>query len=262
MRQTPESLSGCVAVVTGAASGQGRATAVRLAREGALIAALDVDPAGLASLQDECERDGTTTCLPIEVDVSSATAVQAAFAQSQEALGPAYILAAAAAIYPPPRDVIDMTPEQIARIFDVNVFGIFNCVREAARQMVDADRGGRIVLWSSLGARRAIAGYGPYCSTKGAVEGLARALAAELGPAGVAVNVIAPGAVDTPMIAGEDLAREAALLPARRIGQPEDVAELAAYLCSSHVGFMTGTVIDIDGGSGAINGMAARADPE
>jgi 2-hydroxycyclohexanecarboxyl-CoA dehydrogenase len=247
-------LAGKVVVVTGAASGQGRATAVRLAREGAPVAAIDVNAEGLASLAAEIEAAGGTM-LPLEVDVASQAAVEEAFARVRSELGPTYVLAAAAAIYPPPREVVDLPADEVERIFAVNVYGIFHCARAAGRQMIEAGEGGRILLWSSVGARLAIAGYSAYCASKGAVEGFSHVLAVELGPHGVLVNVIAPGAIDTPMLAGADLDTHASLLPSGRVGQPEDVAELAAYLCSPLAGFVTGTTITIDGGSCAVNGL-------
>ena len=245
-----------VAVVTGAGSGQGRATALRLARGGALIAGVDVDSDAVTSLSRELEKAGAV-CLPFETDVSSPRMVAETFARIQDTLGPAYILAAAAGIFPPPRELVDLTPEQIERIFAVNVYGVFNCAREAARQMLMAGNGGRIVLWSSVAAQLAAAGHSAYCASKGAVEAMARVFAAELSPHGIYVNVISPGAIDTPMLAGYDLDIHESALPSRRVGQPDEVAELAAYLCSRHVGFVTGATVNIDGGLSAINGIVA-----
>src|SRR5207249_11150663 len=104
------------------------------------------------------------------------------------------------------------------------------CARAAASHMVAAGRGGRIVLWSSVGARLAVAGHVSYSASKGGVESAARGLAAELGPHGITVNVIAPGTIDTPMNSAVELDRLTRHLPARRPGTSEEVAELALYL--------------------------------
>lgn len=248
------SVAGRVAVVTGAASGQGRATALRLAREGALVAALDVDSGALAGLADEVSALGSPFRV-LEVDVSDAGAVDSAFSEIRADLGPAYVLAAAAAIFPPPALSHERDPAETARVLDVNLLGVIHCTTSATRQMLEAGRGGRIVLWSSIGASAAIAGHAVYCAGKAAVEGLGRALAAELGPHGVTVNTIAPGAIDTPMIA--DVPPDPAyyeILPVGRVGRPEEIAHLVSYLCSDEAGFTTGAVLAVDGGLGGING--------
>ncbi len=247
-------VSGRVAVVTGAASGQGRATSLRLAGEGAVVAALDVDTAGLASVVDEISDMGSR-CRGLQVDVSDAEAVAAAFGEIEADLGRAYVLAAAAAIYPPGALSHLRDPEETARVFDVNLMGVVHCAGAATRQMIEEGRGGRIVLWSSIGAGAAIAGHAAYCAGKAAIEGLGRALAAELGPFGITVNTIAPGAIDTPMIS--DAPPDEAyyeILPAGRPGTPGEVAHLVSYLCSDTSGFMTGAVLALDGGLSGING--------
>ena len=248
------SISGRVAVVTGAASGQGRATALRLASEGALIGALDVDAAGLDSLIEEISGMGMR-CGGYKVDVSDRAAVNETFAEIEAELGRTYVLAAAAAIYPPSAASHLRNPEETARILDVNLMGVIHCASAATGQMIEQGQGGRIILWSSIGAGAAIAGHAAYCAGKAAIEGLGRALAAELGPYRITVNTIAPGAIDTPMIA--DLPPDPAyyeILPTGRPGQPEEVAHLVSYLCSDGSGFMTGAVLALDGGLSGING--------
>jgi NAD(P)-dependent dehydrogenase (short-subunit alcohol dehydrogenase family) len=252
-------LTGRVAAVTGAGSGQGRATAFRFARAGASVAALDVNGPAVERLAAELQ-DAGGSCVALEVDVASASAVAHSFGRIKSELGPIYALAAAAGIWLPVRSVVDLPPEQVEQIFAVNVFGIFNCVREAARQMLSAGEGGRVVLWSSAGARSATTGASAYGASKAAVEGMARAFALDLSPHAICVNVIAPGLVDTPQSIGTDLDLYAEILPARQVGTAAEIAELALYLCSEHVGFITGAVFDIDGGSGAMNGMFRAVD--
>lgn len=244
-------LSGRVAVVTGAASGQGRATALRLHRAGAAVAALDLNSSGLETLDEGI--------LPLTVDISDPDAVADALESTENTLGPAYILAAAAAIWGGWNSIVDMEYDDMERIFRINTFGALYCVKNAARQMIRAGQGGRVVLWSSVAATRGQPCDIPYSGSKAALEGMARPLAGELARHEITVNVIAPGAIDTPMLAGSDLSFYDTVLPGRRIGTPEEVAELVAWLCSPRSRFVTGAVIPIDGGVTSINGPWALA---
>ena len=244
-------LSGRVAVVTGAASGQGRATALRLRRAGATVAALDVNNEGLATLGDGI--------LPLTVNSSDPGQVGAAFDEIENSLGPAYILASAAAIWAGWNSIVDMDYDDVERIFRINTFGTLYCVKNAARQMIGEGRGGRIIMWSSIAAARGQSGDIPYTGSKAALEGMARPLAAELSTHEITVNVIAPGAIDTPMLGAADLSFYDTVLPGRRIGTPDEVAELVAWLCSPRSRFVTGAVIPIDGGVASINGPWALA---
>lgn len=244
-------LGGRVAVVTGAASGQGRATVRRLRRAGATVAALDLNAEGLATL-----GDGVLT---LAVDTSEPDRVAEAFEEIESSLGPAYILASAAAIWAGWNGIVDMDYDDVERIFRINTFGTLYCVKNAARQMVREGRGGRIIMWSSIAAARGQAGDIPYTGSKAALEGMARPLAAELAQHEITVNVIAPGAIDTPMLGAADLSFYDTVLPGRKIGTPDEVAEVAAWLCSPRSRFVTGAIIPIDGGVASINGPWALA---
>ena len=244
-------LSGRVAVVTGAASGQGRATVLRLHRAGAAVAALDLNAEGLATL-----GDGVLT---LAVDTSDPDRVAEAFDEIENSLGRTYILATAAAIWAGWNSIVDMDYDDVERIFRINTFGTLYCVKNAARQMIEEGRGGRIIMWSSIAAARGQAGDIPYTGSKAALEGMARPLASELAHHEITVNVIAPGAIDTPMLGAADLSFYDTVLPGRKIGTPDEVAELVAWLCSPRSRFVTGAVIPIDGGVASINGPWALA---
>lgn len=244
-------LGGRVAVVTGAASGQGRAAARRLHRAGAMVAALDLNTEGLATLGDGI--------LTLAVDTSDPDRVAEAFEEIESSLGPAYILASAAAVWAGWNSIVDMDYGDVERIFRINTFGTLYCVKNAARQMIRQAEGGRIIMWSSIAAARGQAGDIPYSGSKAALEGMARPLAAELAQHEITVNVIAPGAVDTPMLGGTDLSFYDTVLPGRRIGTPDEIAELVAWLCSPLSRFVTGAVIPINGGVASINGPWALA---
>ena len=244
-------LGGRVAVVTGAASGQGRATALRLQRAGATVAALDLNAEGLATLEDDM--------LTLAVDTSDPDQVAGAFDEIGNSLGPAYILATAAAVWAGWNSIVDMDYADVERIFRINTFGTLYCVKNAARQMIGEGQGGRIIMWSSIAAARGQAGDIPYTGSKAALEGMARPLACELAHHEITVNVIAPGAIDTPMLGTADLSFYDTVLPGRKIGTPDEVAELVAWLCSPRSRFVTGAVIPIDGGVASINGPWALA---
>ena len=244
-------LSGRVAVVTGAASGQGRATALRLHRAGARVAALDMNTEGLATLDEGI--------LTLAMDTSNAARVDAAFEEVENLLGPTYILAAAAAIWGGWNSIVDLEYQDMERIFRINTFGSIYCIKNAARQMIEKGQGGRIIMWSSVAATRGQPRDIPYTGSKAALEGMARPLAGELAQHEITVNVIAPGAIDTPMLGGADLSFYDTVLPGRKIGAPEEVAELVAWLCSPRSRFVTGAVIPIDGGVTSINGPWALA---
>jgi meso-butanediol dehydrogenase/(S,S)-butanediol dehydrogenase/diacetyl reductase len=236
-----------VAVITGAGAGMGQACAVRLARAGYQIAALDVSADGLASTSQQVERAGSR-CLPIQADVADETQADAALARVGAELGRPYALALAAAVYPPPAPVAEISTAELRRVFEVNLFGVIYCVRAALRLMSGGPAGGRIVLWSSTGAHVSKGGMAAYCASKAAIESLGRTLAVEVGGYGITVNVVVPGTIDTPMIAGTDLQRYRDHLPARHVAGADEVAALVEYLCGPDARYLTGSGIVIDGG--------------
>ncbi|MEW6269026.1 MAG: SDR family NAD(P)-dependent oxidoreductase [Thermodesulfobacteriota bacterium] len=246
-------LEGRNALVTGGASGIGRAIARRLARDGADVAVLDLRADGAAAVADEIARLGRRSAA-LEADVASAASVEGAVARAREALGALHVLVNSAGI----ADFVplgELTEERWRRMLDVHLNGTYRVTRAVVGDMTAAGWG-RVV---NISSQAALNGGGPglahYVAAKAGVIGFTKALAHELGPAGVTVNAIAPGLVDTPLIHGAGApdslyAQVVARLPVRRIGQPEDIAAACAYLVSEEASFCTGQVVSPNGGGG------------
>ena len=240
-----------VAVVTGAASGIGRATALALARAGAHVAIFDVNLAGAeATAGDVAALD--RRALALSVDVASAADVTGAVERVHAALGRVAILVNVAGIgeFAP---LLQMSEAQWDRMIGVHLKGTFNCTRAVAPDMVEA-RWGRVVNVASVaGLNGGGPGLSHYAAAKAGIIGFTRALAQELGPMGITVNAVAPGLIDTPMIraagAPDDL-YDAVIrrTPVGRLGVADDVAVAVAFLASEDAGFTTGQVLSPNGG--------------
>lgn len=241
-----------VAVVTGAASGMGLAIARRLATEGHPVALLDLDGDAAERAADDLRTSGAGA-LGAKVDVGDRGAVDEALQRVRDELGPVEIMVTSAGL----DEFVaftDMTTDQWERILRVNLTGTFHCVQAAVPDMLAA-RWGRIVTISSSSAQGGAARLAHYVASKGGVIGLTKALAVELGPHGITVNTIPPGAIDTPMSrraqasgALPDTDTIAKVIPVRRTGTPEDVAAACAFLCSEEAGYITGQQINLSGG--------------
>ncbi len=242
------------AVVTGGASGMGFAAAERFATLGARVTMLDHDAGRLLAAQRRLEDRGfainAATC-----DVRSEVEVDDTFTEAEERLGPVRILAAAAGVLDGTLTLDSAAPEVWHRVLDVNLTGVYLTNRRAADSMRRAGVGGRIVNWSSLASAIGLRGYAAYCASKGGVESLTRVLAVELGPYGITVNALVLGPVATPMIGiGTEGDRSREDLPVGRVAEPEEVAEVAAFVASDACTFMTGTCLEFSGGLGAARG--------
>lgn len=228
-------LDGQVAVVTGASSGIGAATARLFAAEGARLALLDIKPVsgellGLGAVTGNVTGHVTGHV----VDITDAAAVERAMAEVVERHGRIDVLVSAAGILDEV-PFLELTPERFDRTIAVDLRGVFLAARYAAPYMVEAGRGRIVNIASQLGIKGGT-GLAHYVAAKAGVIGLTKALALELAPKGVLVNAIAPGPIVTPLIDGlsEEWKRsKAAELPLGRFGRPEEVAPTALLLASS-----------------------------
>jgi meso-butanediol dehydrogenase / (S,S)-butanediol dehydrogenase / diacetyl reductase len=242
------------ALVTGAASGIGRATAALLAERGAAVACLDVNAGGLAATTAAIgERGGRAIALT--ADVTDLAAVEAAVARAATELGGLDAVANVAGVGDFTGDVAAITPEEWARVLAVNLTGPFHVSRAAIPHLRAAGCGAIVNVSSQFGLVGCLASPA-YCASKAGLVGLTRAMAVDHTEEGIRVNCVCPGPVDTPMPAWTDAtpeatARERARTQGRnragRSGRPEEIAATIAFLLSGDAGFMSGSVVAVDG---------------
>lgn len=249
----PWRFSGHRVVVTGGASGIGEATATRFLREGASVLVMDSNAHNIARARAGLEaaaRRGGADVFTCQGDVTLEADVDAMIAQLDDQLGGIDVLVSNAGIaYEEP--FLDISTEHWSRTLDVNLTGMFLVCQRVARLMVE--RGSGVILTTSstnglVGEDR----YAHYNASKGGVTLLTKSLAIELGPHGIRVNAVCPGYIVTPLAESIDdqefMARYAETLPLRRLGRPNDVAGVFAFLASRDAEFITGETIVIDGG--------------
>jgi 3-oxoacyl-[acyl-carrier protein] reductase len=240
-------LRGRTALVTGAARGIGRAIALRYAAEGASLVLVDVQEA--TELCDALRKAGSKA-LSYRVDITDAAAVEDMVADAVGSLGSLDILVNNAGIITR-GSFADLTLETWKKVLDVNLNGNFNCCKAVVPHMV-RNGYGRIVNISSIAGKIGDVTAAPaYGTSKGAVNAFTKSLARELARFGITVNAIAPHAIETEMSAQWSAEKRAAIIdsiPLKRLGKPQEVAEAAVFLASEGAGFITGEVMDMNGG--------------
>jgi len=241
-----------VAVVTGAGSGIGRATALLFAREGARVLAADVN----AEAAQETAGLAGSEVLAVAADVSDERGVIDMFATCDRQLGAPDVLANIAGIGST-TTAPDTSLEVWERVFSVNARGTFLCCKHAIPRMVAAG-GGSIVNMASIAGLVGLRNRAAYCASKGAVVALTRALAIDHVTDRVRVNCICPGTIDSPWVrrllddVGESLDSLRARQPMGRLGTPDEVAAAVLYVASDAAAFMTGSALVLDGGLTAV----------
>ena len=242
-------LKGKIALVTGASRGIGRQIAISMAREGALVI---VNYNGSAARAEETVKEITESggqAEAVQCNVSDYAAVEEMMKYVIGKYKRLEVLVNNAGIT---KDnlLMKMGEEDFDAVIGINLKGAFNCTKHVSRQMLK-QKGGRIINISSVSGVMGNAGQANYCASKAGVIGLTKSVARELGSRGITVNAIAPGFIDTEMteVLSEDVKKAMGeQIPLKRFGRTEDVAEAAVFLASDRAAYITGQVINVDGG--------------
>jgi acetoacetyl-CoA reductase len=243
-------LRGKTAIVTGGSLGIGRAIARELAQEGVSVAIIARDPTRLQAAAAEISRETNTPCSAIPADLTDATQLEAAMAAAQKALGQVDILVNNAGATPMGR-IGDTADEIWLKSINLKLMGYMRCARILTPAM-RARKWGRVINISSVNGQKGAFGQTNYSAAKAGMHGFSKALALEVARKGVTVNTISPGYIGTKMVTAipQDVLDSKIIpqIPMGRLGKPEEVAGLVAYLASDEAAFLTGANIAINGG--------------
>jgi NAD(P)-dependent dehydrogenase (short-subunit alcohol dehydrogenase family) len=248
-------MSSSIVLVTGALTGIGRAAALAFAREGASVVVSGRREESGQSLVTELHALGTQAEF-VRTDVRHEPDVRTVVDRTVERFGRLDVAVNCAGTEGQPGPVTEQSPESYAATFDTNVLGTLLCLKHELRVMTGQRSGNIINLSSTMGSRGA-AGASMYVASKHAVEGLTKSAALEAAPFGVRVNAVAPGPVDTELLnrfagGAQQKAALAQGVPLKRIGTPEEIAQVIVFLASSKAGFLTGEIVHINGGKTAL----------
>ena len=239
-------LQGTVAVITGAGSGMGRASARKFVSEGAKVLAADI-----SGREKETADELGDAVAPFNVDVSDESSVEAMFVAAKEAFGRVDAVLNVAGIAGGAM-LADVTVEDYMKILSVNLTGVMLGTKHGIKAMLPTG-GGAIINWSSLAGLNASPGTSVYSMSKAGVIAVTKSAAVEYGAQGIRANVIAPGFVETEMSGGPgaganfpDLIGWSCL---KRAAQPEEIAEVASFLASDRASYVTGVILPVDGGT-------------
>src|SRR5438445_8661654 len=243
-------LDGQVAIVTGASRGIGRGIAQRLAAEGAKVAITARGAEALQAAARGIEAAGGAV-LPIPADAGVKADVEAVFKQVLDTWGRLDIVVNNAAWASPQAHILEMDEDHWDTVIRANLKSVYLHCHRAANIMVDRGTRGSIVNISSFAAARAHRNMAAYDASKGGMEAMTRSMAIDLGPFGIRINVVGPGAIHTEEFeaAGEEAKRRRAqTVPLGRVGYPEDIAAAVAFLVSDDASYITGQIVYVDGG--------------
>lgn len=246
-------LNGKIALVTGARRGMGKAHCLILAKQGAKVAVTDIDLKECEEVVEEIKNQGGEAAA-FKMDVSDSGEVEKVFDEVIERFGRLDILVNNAGIFFA-KSALELNEEDWDKMIDINLKGQFLCAKRAAREMAK-NKWGRIINISSIASGGVGAGFADashYTASKGGIIGMTETLALEWASLGINVNAIAPGAIDTPMVAAAQMPKEAmeamlALIPLKRIGKPEEVSAAVVFLASEEASYITGATLYVDGG--------------
>ncbi len=241
--------TGQTVVVTGAASGIGKGTALAFLARGAKVALMDINEAGLDDVVNE-NQSKAEKLLKLPTDITNSGAVDDSIAKLIEWSGQIDILVNSAGLYVQSM-VTDMTDSFWDKTMKINLYGSFYCCRSVAKEMIKK-KYGRIINFGSIAGQRGSMANAHYTTTKRGIEGFSRSLALELAPHNINVNCIAPGIILTPIFSEEILKERGDVwlqtVPKGRFGTPEDIANGVMFLCSKYADYITGFTLDINGG--------------
>lgn len=244
-------MEGHNAIVTGSSSGMGRATAIRLASEGASVCLADINKEGNAETLELIKQQGGRAIAEY-CDVSDESLVKSMTAAAEAAFGPVSILFNNAGFEDNDGNTDEMEVEAWEKVQSINTRGVFLAAKYALKSMIAGGKGGSITTTSSIGGLIGTpGGLHSYCASKGAVISLTRAWAVTYAPHNIRANAICPGLVLTPMvkrIGPEFIEAASSMTPLGRGAEPEEIASLVAFLSSEESRFITGAIIPIDGG--------------